>query len=87
MPPVGAPVPCEEGETMKKRLMTGLLAGGLMAAMLPGVASAGPPTDVGYPFSPCELTVPAGGPNIGTVGSVNVPEAVQVAVVVAFCPP
>ncbi len=25
---------------MKKRLLTGLLAGGLMAAMLPGVASA-----------------------------------------------
>ena len=35
---------------MKKRLMIGLMAGGLLAAMLPGVAQAAPPE--GNPNSP-----------------------------------
>jgi hypothetical protein len=33
---------CGRGDTVKKRLMVGLLSAGLVAAMLPGVASAAP---------------------------------------------
>ena len=46
---------------MKRRLMVGLLAGGLMAAMLPGVATATPGNIAVFNFGQCKVEGGASG--------------------------
>jgi hypothetical protein len=66
---------------VKKRLMIGVLAGGLMAAMLPGVASAAEGQPAGQSASECHLltdAVPAQNPPYSVSGEYNVGNPAEV---------